>query len=653
MKHTIRGKIVKVTAVSMVCIIVIIAAIQGIVMGRALKADNEEMMLTQVQGSADTMNMWIKKQAGIIDSAAAAIPHFDPEDKDGIMDYLQTRLSDNPEAVMYYFCLGYDGGVFPADHSSLDLDPTTRDWWKSAMEKQGLIYTEPYVDFATGQMILTIAEPVDFPGYKACVLADISIDSLIEQVDEISSSENLDSFLLAEDGSVVVHYNQEFLPSEEGNTILSDKVSLDLKEGKMKEFTDYDHAAKYLVTHELDETGWVLGIVKEKKVISGKIANNIILIIVLSVLMIIASVLFLRISIRKMLLPMERLKTFIKEKVAGDMESTRFDNEVEEIAGLIGELEEKFLNVIHRTQEESVLIREKTEENGEGIASIREGVTDISAAMQETGANVASQSESIQDIVDNCSLLKSTTVELTREASEMDERASEIIDKLNGIAPQIKKDREYVMDSTRQSKEGLTKAIEGARVIDQIADVSQTIQNIAAQTNLLALNAAIEAARAGDAGKGFAVVADEIKNLSMTTGSEIGKVNELTGKVLENVNVLSKESNQLLEFIDAVVLKDYERLGEIVEGYREDASYYAQKSGRLDHGIGELDNKIGGISVSIRAINETQMELNSAVDAVNEHLQDMTYESENVSRQTDEVLESTRSLQATVAGFRV
>ncbi len=653
MKHTIKGKIVKVTAVSMICIIVIIAFIQGNVMGNTLKEDNAEMLLTKVQGSADTMNMWIKKQAGIIDSIAEAIPHFDTEDTDGIMDYLKARLSKNPEAIMYYFCLGYDGGVFPADHSSLDLDPTTRGWWKAAMEKGGLIYTEPYVDFATGKMILSLAEPVDFPGYKACVLADISIDSLVGQVNDISSSKNMKSFLLAEDGSVVVHYNPDFLPSEEGNTILSDKVSLNLEEGQMKEFTDYDHTAKYLVTHELEETGWILGIVKEKKVISRKISNNILFIIVLSMLMIISSVLFLRTSIKKMLMPMERLKIFIKEKIAGNLGGSKFDNEVEEIAGLIEELEEKFLNVIHRTKEESVIIREKTEENGSGIANIREGVTDISASMQETGANVASQSESIQDIVDNCSLLKSTTVELTKQASEMDDRASEIINRLNEIAPEIKKDREYVMDSTRQSKEGLTKAIEGARVIDQIADVSQAIQNIAAQTNLLALNASIEAARAGEAGKGFAVVADEIKNLSMTTGSEIGKVNELTSKVLENVNALSKESNQLLEFIDAVVIKDYERLGEIVGDYGKDASYYAEKSSRLDYGIGELDKKIGEITSSITEINEAQMELNSAVDAVNNHLQDMTYESENVSRQTDEVLESARNLQETVAGFRI
>ena len=34
-----------------------------------------------------------------------------------------------------FVCFAYDGGVFPADHSRLDLDPMTRDWWKMAIAK--------------------------------------------------------------------------------------------------------------------------------------------------------------------------------------------------------------------------------------------------------------------------------------------------------------------------------------------------------------------------------------------------------------------------------------------------------------------------------------------------------------------------------------
>ena len=48
----------------------------------------------------------------------------------------------------------------------------------------------------------------------------------------------------------------------------------------------------------------------------------------------------------------------------------------------------------------------------------------------------------------------------------------------------------------------------------QIGEILELINDIAAQTTLLALNAAIEAARAGEAGRGFAVVAGEVRRLA-------------------------------------------------------------------------------------------------------------------------------------------
>lgn len=70
-----------------------------------------------------------------------------PDNMESVMDYLGANLSQNPDALMYYCCFGYDGGVFPADHSTLDLDPTTRSWWTDAIEAGDLIYTAPYIRF--------------------------------------------------------------------------------------------------------------------------------------------------------------------------------------------------------------------------------------------------------------------------------------------------------------------------------------------------------------------------------------------------------------------------------------------------------------------------------------------------------------------------
>jgi methyl-accepting chemotaxis protein len=183
--------------------------------------------------------------------------------------------------------------------------------------------------------------------------------------------------------------------------------------------------------------------------------------------------------------------------------------------------------------------------------------------------------------------------------------------------------------------------------------VSQAIQSISSQTNLLALNASIEAARAGEAGRGFAVVAEEIKNLSMTTSEEISKVNELTDKVLQSVNTLAKESNGILTFLSGTVMEDYNKLSDIAENYKNDASYYAEVSAELKASAEELNASTQEINQTLDSIATSQSELGDAVQTVNQNLQEITYASENVTTETDDVLVSIKSLQKTMETFNV
>jgi len=73
-------------------------------------------------------------------------------------------------------------------------------------------------------------------------------------------------------------------------------------------------------------------------------------------------------------------------------------------------------------------------------------------------------------------------------------------------------------------------------VTGKIDAVMDFIKDIADETRLLGLNAAIEAARAGEAGLGFGVVAQEIRKLSADSKETVGKIKDLTTIIKESVD---------------------------------------------------------------------------------------------------------------------
>lgn len=650
---SIKGRIILCVAVCMVVIIAITATINSIVLQKALKTSEKDILLAEVEGNTKIIDEWLVRQGDIVNSLKNALQDMNSDDVDAIMDYLEVNLADNEDALMYYCCFGYDGAVFPADHSTIDLDPTTRSWWIDAVESGNLIYTDPYKDFASGKMVVSIAVPFMMGDEQAVVLADITIDSLIDMVKNVSNDETVETFLLAGNGSIITHENEAYLPNEEGNTILSDKLKIDLTVEEVSIFKDYDGEEKYYVVDEIATTGWKLGITQNTSVISGKIRDNLVMPLVTDMVLLIVSIIILNIVISLMLKPMANMKTFIKDKVIGRDKCVIQSSEVKDIDYLINELETRVISTIHRTQEESIKIQNKMVGTTDGVSKMSGNIMEISATMEETGANVANQTESIQYIDSTCKDVSNSIDELVKNTETITEKASEIIKRVEHMVPEVLKDKEYAVELTHESQKKLEVAIEETQVISQIVEVSNAISAIAGQTSLLALNASIEAARAGEAGKGFAVVAEEIKNLSNTTSDEIEKVNELTDKVISSVAVLSQECQNIISFLNSVVLRDYDKLQSLAENYKEDATYYSEVSGGLEANAEELRVAIENINGMIDTIATSQGELDAAVQSVNGNLQEITFASENVSEESKNVMNSIQSLQMTISQFNI
>lgn len=650
---SIKGRIILYAALSTILIIVVTAVINSIVLNDALRTSEHNVLTAEAESTSDIIDEWLIGQANVIETIKSALENMDKKNPEAIMDFLEVNLEKNDAALMYYCCFGYNGGVLPANHSSLDLDPTTRSWWKDAIAEGGLIYTAPYVDFATGQMIVSIAVPCKISGEQAVVLADITIDNLIEIVKGVSTDESIQTFLLAGDNSVITHENEAYLPKEEGNTILTDVLQVDLDKEDVFTFTDYDGMEKYCIVKMVETTGWKMGITQNTSVIRGKIRSNLSFPLMADMILLVLTILMMNFVVSIMLKPLSELKRFVKEKVIGNQNCKTEKSEVKEISYLKEELENRVISTIVKTQQETVRIQDMVSATSTHVAKMNGNIMEISALMEETGASIAGQTQNISDIDNTCRDVTDAIDELAESAQTITGHAKEIIERVGQMVPEVLLDKENAIKVTVESREKLQNAIEETKVIRQIVEVSQEISEIAEQTNLLSLNASIEAARAGEAGRGFAVVAEEIKKLSETTGSEIEKVNVLTEKVLNSVEALSQASDYIISFLNEIVLKDYDKLEMLAGNYKEDASYYAQMSSTLSENAKNLRNNIASINEILGTINLSQKELDTAVQSVNGNLQEITYASETVSEETQSVMGSVSSLQTTVQQFQV
>ncbi|MCR5650392.1 MAG: methyl-accepting chemotaxis protein [Lachnospiraceae bacterium] len=661
--RSIKGRLTLAVVIIVTVAIFVSAAIIISLMGKNLISEERTTLQLQADKYANSINSWIEMEKGLNDGTGKSIEALpdDGMDIEHLQPIITSHGSGRGELLNLYY--GTEDKLFiqqdPEAETPEGYDPTARGWYKAAKSAGGTVVTDPYMDVLIGGMCITISTPVYRNGQLLGVVgADFTLDTISGIVNSIPYEQGEYGFLVDASENYVMHQNEAFMPGEDTATSVTSVLpalgSLVTDPGKeVVEAKDYDGSTKYFATGVVEGCGWLLGLAMPKSNMLSSITKTILVSIILVVVALILSTVVMTTLIGKQLKPLESMKTFIRENIVNEGSEKKYTSEVQEINFLMEELETQLIDTIHKTRDESGNIREKMTDTSSRILDINNNIADITLAMQDTGSNIESQTDNIKNIDGTCDVLTSAVSDLTQNTTEMNERAKEIIGRVEAMVPEILANKNHAVSVTNESKQRLEKAIEGAKVIEQIVDVSNAISNIAGQTNLLALNASIEAARAGEAGRGFAVVADEINSLSSTTANEITKVNELTGKVTESVRDLSNASNEIIGFLNDVVLKDYDNLETLANNYMDDAAYYGNVSDTLGKSAKDLDSSVGEITGVLESISNSQEVLNDSIHSINENLQNITSTSDNVSSQTKEVLESIESLQDTIGNFRI
>jgi methyl-accepting chemotaxis protein len=282
----------------------------------------------------------------------------------------------------------------------------------------------------------------------------------------------------------------------------------------------------------------------------------------------------------------------------------------------------------------------------ENIECVSATTQELSATMEETSASAEETSATSQEIGKAVQSISEKSQEGAVQAGEINKRAQQ-------TKENVENSQKIALSTFLNTKDGLEKALENSKVVEQINVLSDSIMQITEQTNLLALNAAIEAARAGEAGRGFSVVAEEIRKLAEQSKDTVSEIQNITKKVIEAVNGLSNNSNNLLEFMSKDVQNDYSNMLEVAGKYSEDAKFVDDLVMDFSSTSEELLASINDVLKTVDGVAEAASEGASGTVDIANKVVEINDKSNSVLEQVTQTKESAEKLKVEMSKFKI
>jgi methyl-accepting chemotaxis protein len=339
---------------------------------------------------------------------------------------------------------------------------------------------------------------------------------------------------------------------------------------------------------------------------------------------------------------MEVPESFLRRKDEMGQLAQAFAEMNSKIRALLKEVAASVAETSAASQELSATVEEVSAQGQNVNASVEQ----IAAGMEETSASVEEVTSSSTEIKHGAEQLKARAGEAKANVAEIEKRAEE----MKETAKASKQTAQSIYNAKQQE---IKKAIDEAKIVEEIARMTDVISEIAGQTNLLALNAAIEAARAGEQGRGFAVVAEEVRKLAEHSAQTAGSIQQVIQQVKTAVDKLTANAGEILKFIDDKVAPDYDMLEKTGEQYAQDARFvkalteeFAAAASQIAASIGEVNTAIEGVAAAIEEATASSQEISNSATEMAKAL-------EGVARTAQSQAEMAEKLSALVARFKV
>ncbi|MEJ6005768.1 methyl-accepting chemotaxis protein [Paucibacter sp. AS339] len=516
-----------------------------------------------VAGRAAVINEWVQNQRSIVGALAPAVDVAEP-----VPFLVQAAKSGKLEAAYIGFA---DKRILFNAPQNLPpgYDPTGRPWYTAAASSSGTVLTEPYMDAARQQLVVTFALGVKDGGQTKAVLAsDVFLDAVVGTVKAIKPTENGFAFLVSNKGTIIAHPDAKLSlkPASELSAQLDGKAVKQLQESGTPWVEARIGDQDYLLRGEaIPNTDWVLVAAANKSEALASLGSLLrAAALVLLLVMVVAGALMTTV-ITAMLRSLDRVRAALDEISAGGGDLTQRlpedgRDEISRIAASFNLFTEKIQKILLDVRSASNSITTASSE-------IALGAQDLSQRTEQTASNLQQAASSMEQLTGTVR----QTADAAQTANQLASSASSAAAKGGEVVSQVVTTMDEINNSSKK-----------------ISDIIGVIDGIAFQTNILALNAAVEAARAGEQGRGFAVVASEVRSLAQRSAEAAKEIKGLIGASVDRVEVGSK----LVEAAGASmsdIVSSVQRVTDIIGEITAAASEQSDGIGQVNGAVVQLD----------------------------------------------------------------
>jgi len=500
-----------------------------------------------------------------------------------------------------------------------DFDPTTRVWYTNAVSKNDLIWTDPYLDAAVGNLVITVAIPVydennDILGVLG---ADISLEYMTGIINSFRIGDTGYYILSTNRGKIVTHPQQDKIGQPLATDVLREEAISGEYEGKM--VYHYNGEDKYTAYTTIDKTDWKLfgtfNLSEIRKKTNAIVQSS----IIATVLLITAGIL---------------MGVFLSNPIIRNIKRLVKD------MNLIGNGDFTVRSKIRSKDEIGLLVQslnKMTADLSSTMENIKKMSLDVSMSADSLAASAEESSATTEEISRTITEIVKVTEDQAYSTEDGLKKTTQLAENIQDVSSEIDKIIDVVKESNTLKEKGLNAVIvlkeksdasnaasdeinsailEMDKSAEQIGVIVETINNIAAQTNLLSLNASIEAARAGESGRGFAVVADEIRKLAEQSAEASRSIKSL----IDNIQAKSKNAVNTVDESKKIIEAQNVAVAETQGAFND---------------ISEMLQSISDNLLSISSLNEVMVgkknEILSVMEAISASAEETSASTEQIS----------------------